>query len=253
MSAGPDETLDAIAGGRLKILQKARGYRFSVDALLLAHFVSLQPGDQVLEMGVGNGIVSLILADRGEKVALTGIDIQEEAVAMAARSTAINGLKHKITLRVVDIRLVKAAFPQDSFDVVVANPPYRKIKSGRINFNREKAIARHEIAGTSRDFVQAAGYVLKPAGRACFIYPATRMAELLCALREARIEPKRLRLVYSGPGEAGKFVLLEGVKAGGEELEVLPPLFIYEKKGVYGVEMTNIFRELAAAPGTSAR
>jgi tRNA1Val (adenine37-N6)-methyltransferase len=252
-SVGLDETLDDIVGGRLKILQKARGYRFSLDALLLAHFVDLQPGDQVLEMGAGSGVVSLILADRWEGITLTGIDIQEEAVDMAARSVAINALAHKIALHRVDVRRIRDAFTHGSFDVVVANPPYRKINSGRINADRQKAIARHEIAGTIRDFSQAAGYILKPAGRVYFIYPATRMVELLCLLREALIEPKRLRMVYSHQNEAGQFVLLEGVKEGGEELEVMPPLFIYEKNGAYGAEMAGIFKELSSSPGISAR
>jgi tRNA1Val (adenine37-N6)-methyltransferase len=251
-SVGADETIDDIAGGRLKILQKARGYRFSLDALLLAHFVDLQPGDQVLEMGAGSGVVSLILADRWAGTAITGIDIQEEFVAMAARSVVINALSQKIAIRRIDVRKVSAAFAPGSFDVVVANPPYRKINSGRININREKALARHEITGTIRSFSTAAGYVLKPAGRACFIYPATRMVELLCSLREALIEPKRLRMVYSHQHEAGKFVLVEGVKEGGEELSIMPPLFIYEKKGLYSSEMAGIFKELSS-PGIAAR
>lgn len=251
-SVGLDETLDDIAGGRLKVLQKARGYRFSLDALLLAHFVCLQPGDQVLEMGAGSGVVSLILADRWTGAAITGIDIQEEAVAMAARSVAMNALAHRITLLPVDVRNVTDTFAQGSFGVVVANPPYRRINSGRLNTHREKALSRHELAGTIRDFSRAAGYVLKPAGRAYVIYPATRMVELLCCLREALIEPKRLRMIYSKPGEAGKFVLVEGVKGGGEELEIMPPLVIYEKNGGYGAEMTGIFRDLSS-PGIAAR
>ena len=252
-SVGLDETLDDIAGGRLKVLQKARGYRFSLDALLLAHFVSLLPGVQVLELGVGSGVISLLLADRGEGVTLTGIDIQEEAVDMATRNVASNGFADKIALRRVDVRKIREAFPRGSFDVVVANPPYRKVNSGRINADRQKAIARHEIAGTIGDFLRAAGYVLKPAGRACFIYPATRMAELLCSFRDARIEPKRLRMVHSNLHKAGQFVLVEGVKEGGGELSVMPPLFIYEKEGAYTAEMTSIFRDLAASPGISAR
>jgi tRNA1Val (adenine37-N6)-methyltransferase len=251
-SVGLDETLDDIAGGRLKVLQKVRGYRFSLDSLLLAHFVCLQPGDQVMEMGAGSAVVSLILADRWDGATITGIDIQEEVVAMALRSVAINGLAEKVALRQVDVRKVNPAFAQSSFDVAVANPPYRKINSGRINADRQKALARHEIAGTIRDFLQAAGYVLKPAGRAYFIYPATRMVELLCSLRNVVIEPKRLRMVYSKHNEAGKFVLVEGVKEGGEGLEIMPPLFIYEKKGGYTAEMAGIFKELSS-PGISAR
>jgi len=119
------------------------------------------------------------------------------------------------------------------------------MNSGRINPDREKALARHEIAGAIRDFLQAAGYVLKPAGRAYFIYPATRMVEILSSMRNARVEPKRLRMVYSNDRTAGKFALVEGTREGGEELEVLPPLFIYDEKGGYTEEMTGIFREFS--------
>ena len=250
-SVGADETLDDIAGGRLKVLQKAKGYRFSLDALLLAHFVCLQPGEQVLEMGAGSGVVSLILADRWKQSTITGIDIQEEVVAMAVKSAAINGLADKVALRQVDVKNIDAAFARGSFDVAVANPPYRKLKSGRINADRKKALARHEIAGTIRDFLRAASYVLKPAGRAYFIYPATRMVELMFSMREAVIEPKRLRMVYSNHREAGKFILVEGVKDGGEELELMSPLFIYAKKGGYAAEMKAIFKSLSS-PGISA-
>jgi tRNA1Val (adenine37-N6)-methyltransferase len=245
---GPDlncETLDNIAGGQIKVLQKARGYRFSIDALLLSHFVRLRHGEHVLELGTGSGVISMILAGRWEGVEVTGIDIQAEMVEMAGRSVAINKLVEKVEIRRADVRDIKNIFPPRSFDVVVSNPPYRKIHSGRINHDREKALARHEIAGAIGDFLQAAVYVLKPASRAYFIYPATRMVELLNSMRNARVEPKRLRMVYSNDKTAGKFVLVEAISEGGEELEVLPPLLIYNEKGAYTEEMMDIFRELS--------
>ena len=241
-----DETLDDIAGGRLKVFQKARGYRFSLDALLLSHFVSLRPADNILELGTGSGVISLILAGRREDVRITGIDVQEEMVEMAGRSVALNGLGERMEVRPGDVRDVKALFQPRSFDVVVANPPYRKINSGRINPVKEKALARHEILATAGDFIKAAAYVLKSAGRVCLIYPATRMVELFSSMRLARIEPKKLRIVYSQASALGKFLLVEGIMEGGEELEVLPPLVIYDGKGKYTEEMTDIFRELSS-------
>ena len=240
------ETLDDIAGGRLKVFQKARGYRFSLDALLLSHFVSLRPADNILELGTGSGVISLILAGRREDVRISGIDAQEEMVEMAGRSVALNGLGERIEMRPGNVRDVKALFQPRSFDVVVANPPYRKINSGRINPVKEKALARHEILATAADFLQAAAYVLKSVGRVCLIYPATRMAELFSSMRVARIEPKKLRIVYSRASALGKFLLVEGIMEGGEELEVLPPLVIYDGKGKYTEEMTDIFRELSS-------
>jgi tRNA1Val (adenine37-N6)-methyltransferase len=244
--ASEGETLDDIAGGRLKVLQKAKGYRFSLDALLLSHFVGLRSGDRVLELGTGSGVISLMLAKLWEGVKITGIDIQEELVKMAGRSVALNGLGEKIEVLAGDVRGIKNIFLPCSFDVVVANPPYRKADSGRINPVKEKALARHEITGTVGDFLQAAGYVLKPAGRVYMIYPAARTAELICSLRNAGVEPKRLRAIYSEEKSSGKLILVEGVKEGGEEMEVLPPLFIYREDGGYTEEMAGIFRELSS-------
>jgi tRNA1Val (adenine37-N6)-methyltransferase len=240
------ENLDDIAGGRLKVLQKAKGYRFSLDALLLSHFVGLQSGELVLELGTGSGVISLILARLWEGVKITGIDILEVLVEMAGRSVALNGLGEKIEVLAGDVRGIRNIFLPRSFDVVVANPPYRKADSGRINPVKEKALARHEITGTVGDFLQAAGYVLKPAGRVYMIYPAARTAELICSLRNAGVEPKRLRVIYSDEKSSGKLILVEGVKEGGEEMEVLPPLFIYEENGGYTEEMAGIFRELSS-------
>ena len=247
-----EETLDELLGGRLQVLQKAKGYRFSLDALLLAHFVRLRTGEQVLEMGAGSGVISLILTKRWDEVSMTGIDIQAGMVEMACRSIALNELGAKVTMRQLDIREIQGAFPPKTFDAVIANPPYRKANAGRTNPDHEKALARHEIAGGLRDFLRAAAYVLKPAGRAYFIYPASRLVELLSAMRAARVEPKKLRLVYSRTGTAGQFVLTEGLREGGEELEILPPLIIYDEKDNYTDEMAGIFKELAA-PGIFAR
>ncbi|KKW34587.1 MAG: Methyltransferase, partial [Candidatus Giovannonibacteria bacterium GW2011_GWA2_53_7] len=97
--------------------------------------------------------------------------------------------ENSAVIREGDVRDIRKLFPAHSFDVVVSNPPYRKAASGRINPVPEKALARHELMGTVKDFLQAAGYVLRLAGRAFFIYPATRMAELVCSMRGARIEP----------------------------------------------------------------
>src|SRR5574340_232357 len=109
-----DETMEQIACGRLKVLQKAKGYRFSIDSLLLAHFVRLSPNDKVLELGTGSGVISLILADRWEGLTITGIGIQAGMVDMARRSVAINGLEEKITVKEGDVRDIKNLLPARS-------------------------------------------------------------------------------------------------------------------------------------------
>jgi tRNA1Val (adenine37-N6)-methyltransferase len=242
------ETVDEVLGGRLRIIQKKNAYRFSLDALLLAHFVVLKEGDDLIDLGTGSGIIALILAGRYRCGKVLGIDIQEDLVAMARRSVALNNLEGRVEIRRGDVRRPGSFCDPFSFDVVVFNPPYRRLRSGRVSSDPGKAVARHEIAGTAGDFLAAADYLLREGGRVHTIYPATRMVELIFRMRASRLEPKRLKMVHSRRGGAAKFVLVEGQKGGGEELSVLPPLFIYETAGGYTSETAAIFRDLSASP-----
>ncbi|MBI4632778.1 MAG: tRNA1(Val) (adenine(37)-N6)-methyltransferase [Deltaproteobacteria bacterium] len=241
-----EETVDDLLGGTLKIFQKKKGYRFSLDALLLSQFVKLKSGDQILDMGAGAGVIALILAKRGDCGKVTGMDIQEEMVEMATRSARLNKLDDRVVFLPGDVKEIAAVMKSQSFDAVVFNPPYRKLHSGRINPDDRKATARHEIRGSLGDFLAAARHVLKAGGRVFIIYPATRMVELLCRMRAERLEPKRVRLVHSDCISGGEFVLAEGVKGGGEELEVMAPLLIYGPDGEYTAAMKDIFRELSS-------
>jgi len=238
------ETIDEILGGRLRIIQKKSGYRFSIDALLLAHFVVLREGADCIELGTGSGIVALILADRYHCRRVLGIDIQEELVSMARRSVEMNNLAGCMEIRRGDVRHPESICAPMSFDAAVFNPPYRRLRSGRMNPDSAKAIARHEVTGTLGDFLAAAAHALRDGGRVTAIYPAKRMAEMISRMRSCQIEPKRMRIVHSRPGGMGAFLLMEGVKGGGEELAVLPPLFIYAEGGAYSAEMAAIFQDL---------
>lgn len=246
------ETIDDLLGGRLRILQKERGYRFSIDSLLLAHFVRLKTGGSVVDLGTGSGVILLILSHRFKCGKMVGIEIQKELADMVRRSIKMNGLEDEIEVLPADIREVKSLFDPQSFDVVLFNPPYRRLNSGRINPDEEKAVARHEIKGSVGDFLLSARYIVKESGYVYVIYPAVRMAELLFRMRDCGIEPKRLRMVHSSRSSDGEFLLVEGKKGGGEELKVLPPLFIYEGDGGYTEEMESIFRELSDSPSFSS-
>ncbi|PKN35181.1 MAG: SAM-dependent methyltransferase [Deltaproteobacteria bacterium HGW-Deltaproteobacteria-19] len=246
-----DETLDPICGGRLRVIQAKRGYRFSVDSLLLASFVRLRPEETAADLGTGSGILALILATRPEHPFVEALELQPGLADRARRSAALNGLADRIRVREGDVRLAVSLLAASSFDLVVFNPPYRKARSGRINPNREKALARHEITGTLEDFLAAASLLLKEGGRVCAIYPATRAATLLAAMKTRGLEPKRIRLVHSRSDMEGEFVLVEGIRGGGEELEVMPPLFIYGDGDRYSGEMERIMDGLAAFPGSA--
>jgi len=243
-----DETVDGLLNGRLQVIQKKKGYRFSLDALLLASFIRLGREHSLLDMGTGSGILALITAMRRPDARVVGIDIQADMVEMAMRSAALNGLEDRVMFRVGDVRQIRRIYKAESFDAVVCNPPYRKVNSGRINPLGEKALARHEIGGTLRDFLEAACHVLRPGGRLFVIYPARRLASLVAGMRETALEPKRYRGVHSRCDTTGTFILAEGCKGGGEELGVLPPLFIYRDSGGYTEAMEGIFTELSRFP-----
>jgi len=242
------ETVDAILGGRLQILQKAKGYRFSIDAILLARFVRSRQEDRLIDLGTGSGIMALILAARGQCESAVGIEIQEDLAMMARRTVELNGLSEKIRICEGDIRKIESLVKERSFDWAVFNPPYRKLRSGRINPDIQKAVARHEIKGTLDDFLKAAGYALKLSGRVSLIYPAARLVEAVTRMKANRLEPKRLQVVHSYRSTGGEFVLLEGAKGGREELEVLKPLVIYEDHGDYTDETAAILNGRLSSP-----
>ena len=244
-----DETLESLFGGRLKILQKKKGYRYTIDSVLLAHFVEPKKKDRILELGAGSGVISLLLAFRHPGVHVTGLELQADLADMAGRSVSINGLEERVKMIRGDARKVAEFLETRSHDVAVFNPPYRKMGSGQVNPAMEKALARHEIAGSIADFLKAASHALEPGGRVCMIYPSSRMVEAIHRMRAGKMEPKRLRMVHSRPGSRGDFVLVEGVKGGGEELAVLPPLFIYKKGEGYSEELEALFRNLSDPAG----
>ena len=257
MEIKPEETLDELLGGRLKILQKKRGYRFSLDSILLAHFARIEPGMKVVELGLGSGIISLILCYR-TACFLTGVELQEQLAEMAARTFRINRLDKYIKIIPCDLRDVKRVLPAGEFDAAVFNPPYRKKGSGRISANFEKAHARHELSATLADFVAAADYLTRKSGTIFTIYAATRAVELIYRLRESGIEPKRMRMVHSTQLSEAEFILLEAVKGGGEELEIMPPLLVYDsgsgnrgERGNYTPEMEKIFSEICLRQSSS--
>ena len=244
-----DETVESLFGGRLKILQKKKGYRYTIDSVLLAHFVEPKKGDRIIELGAGSGVISLLLAFRNPGVRVTGLELQAELADMAARSVSINGLEGRVKMICGDVRKAAEFLETRSQDVAVFNPPYRKMGSGQVNPATEKALARHEIAGSIADFLKAASHALEAGGRICMIYPCSRMVEAIHRMRAGKMEPKRLRMVHSRPGSRGDFILVEGMKGGGEELAVLPPLFIYKESEGYSEELEALFRNLSDPAG----
>jgi tRNA1(Val) A37 N6-methylase TrmN6 len=234
---------DTLFNGRLICHQPRRGYRFSVDAVLLANFVRPRAGARVLDLGAGCGVISLIMAWRSPDIAITALELQLSLFELCQSNIERNKLVSRIQCIQGDLRCLSSLFKAASFDLVVCNPPYYKVGSGRINPASEQAVARHEIMADINQCVKAAAWVLRTHSRAAFIFPAQRGAALLAALRNHRLEVKRLQVVYSFPGADGRLLMVEAVKEGGEELRIMPPLYIYRAADdrQYTPEMTAFF------------
>jgi tRNA1Val (adenine37-N6)-methyltransferase len=231
---------------RLAVAQDREGYRFSLDAFLLADFVPPSCSGPWLDLGTGCGIVALLLARRFPHLSIVGLELQPTLAASARQNVVRNGLQDRITILRADARQVHTLLPAARFGTVVCNPPYRAVGSGRLNPDAVRARARHELTLTQQQLVRACRHLLRPGGVLAMVYHPSRLPELCTRLLEAHLRPRRLRLVHSTPQEPASMVLLEAMRGGRHALTVLPPLQVYDDQGSYTPEMRAIFQGRSA-------
>jgi len=240
--AGMKETIDELSVGGLRLIQAAKGYRFSLDPILLARFVDVRNGDTVVDLGTGSGVIPLLLAKLSGARELIGVELQPQLAERAQRNVELNDLQQRVKIVPGDLRHVRELLPDSSADFVVSNPPYRPLGSGRISPGKERAAARHELAGGLNDFVAGAGWLLKNGGRFTLIYLAERLPELMYQMVTAGIEPKRLRMIHPRYGDTARMVLVEGKKSARPGLIVEKPLYIYRGEGRdYSEEVLSMY------------
>jgi tRNA1Val (adenine37-N6)-methyltransferase len=202
-----------------------------MDALLLAQWAAPRSTDQVLDLGCGNGAIAFLLAHWHPHVRIIGLEIQPALADRARRGARLNGLQHRIKIVEGDLRQIKGLLPEASCNMVLCNPPYRGLASGRLSPDPEIRQAKHELTATLQETVAAIRYALAPKGRACLIYHASRLADLLTGLRMSRLEPKMLRFIHSSPGAQAELSLVEARQDGRPGLQILAPLFVYQARG----------------------
>lgn len=234
-------TLDSIRD--IRLYQPKIGYRFSVDSLLLFNFINLPRVKRIADLGAGCGIIGLLLARKYEKSMVALFEIQRELFEVAIKNIEINSLQKRMEAFNLDMKEIPFLYPslKSSFDIVVSNPPFRKIRSGRINPYEGKAIARHEIAIDLQGVVSASEFLLRPRGRLFIIYHPSRLQEVVVVFRKKGIEAKRLQFIHSNIFTEAKMVLIEGVKEGRTGLKVEKPFFIYNERGEYSDEMMVVY------------
>ena len=235
-------TTDTFFNGKIRIAQDRTGYRFSIDAVLLAYFSEPRSGDKVLDLGTGCGIIPLILAYRQPNIAIYGVEVQTELAELAVCNVRENQLEDRITVFCTDMKLLRPAMTAGPVDLVVCNPPFHRRGSGRINPDTQRAVARHEIKANLGDIIQTSHRMLRTAGRLVLIYTAGRLTDILSRMRTDGIEPKFIRMIHSRQDTEAALILIEGIKGGRPDLKIAPPLIIYDKKNNYTDEVGSMFR-----------
>jgi tRNA1Val (adenine37-N6)-methyltransferase len=220
-----DERIDYV-NDSLKLIQKPSGLTFGTDALLLAGYIDGKY-KRGAEFGAGSGIISMLLITREKLAATDAFEVQEEYARLTERNAELNGLSERLTSLHTDIRNIENS---EYYDIVYTNPPYMTSSSGKANILTGKNLARHEVMGNIKDFCLAAKRVLKFGGTFAVVYRPDRLIDLLAAMRECTLEPKRMTLVYADTASEPSMVLIEAKKGGRCGLKLTSPLIIYTDK-----------------------
>ncbi len=217
------ERLDYV-NDKLSLIQKKDGLNFGTDALLLSAYVGTRSGCG-LELGSGTGIISLLLLSRGKLDKITAVEVQSAYADLTRRNAVLNSLDERLSVVCEVVRNLKG---REEYDAVFTNPPYMKTDSGRANLHEEKNAARHEVFGGISDFLACAKRTLKYGGAFFAVYRPDRLTDIIAAMRDNSIEPKRITFVHADLHSEPSMVLIEGRRAGAVGLYTTPPLILYE-------------------------
>ena len=237
----PGERVDDLQRKGYKIIQNEEKFCFGMDAVLLSSFTMVKPGEKVLDLGTGTGIIPILLEAKTEGEHFTGLEIQAESADMARRSVEMNGLSGKIDIVEGDIKEASKIFGKNTMNVVTVNPPYMNALHGIKNPELPKAIARHEVLCTLEDVVREGAAVLKQNGRMYMVHRPHRLVEIITMMVKYKLEPKRMRLVHPFKDKEANMVLIEALKGGKSMIKVEEPLIVYKDVNVYTEELMEMY------------
>ena len=228
-----DERIDDLEYKGLKIIQNKNWFCFGIDSVLLSDFAKeIKDNSTVLDLGSGTGIISLLLSKKICAKQITGIEIQKEVCEMSKRSVLLNNLKNVEFIN-EDIKKINKIIKKSSIDAIVTNPPYMKNNSAIKNENEYKLISRHEVKCNIEDIISISSQLLKNNGELYMVHRPDRLIGVIETLRKYKIEPKKIRFIYSRKGENSNLVLIKAIKNSGEFLKVEKPLYIYNENNKY--------------------
>lgn len=236
-----DESIDDLQLDNLYLIQKKQGFRFGVDAVLLSNFANIKNKHRVVDLCTGTGIVPFLVYGKYKPKEVIGIEIQEDMVEMANRSSQYNDVEDIVKFKNADLKNIDFLKTLGTFDVLTVNPPYKLNNSGILNPNDKLAIARHEVMCNLEDVIIAARRLLKDNGRMYMVHRPERLIDIFELMRKHKIEPKRVQMIQPNVKKAPNIVLVEGQRDGGAYLKWEAPLHIYNEDGTYTKELNEIY------------
>lgn len=235
------ERVDDLHRNGYMLIQDPKRFCFGVDAVLLSGFATAKKGDKVLDLGTGTGVIPILMSAKTKAEHFSALEIQPESAEMAKRSVMLNDLQDRIDIIEGDIKKAAEIFKPSSFDVITTNPPYMNFEGGLKNSYDPKTIARHEVLCSIDDVAFAAQRLLKFGGKFFMVHRPHRLTDIMCVLREHKLEPKRIRFVQPYADREPNMVLVEAVRSGKPMIKVMPTLVIYNSDGTYTQETLDIY------------
>lgn len=237
----PGERIDELQLAGMRILQKEAGFRFGMDAVLLADFARVEPNALAADFGTGTGILPLLLLGRGKGRHIDAFELQPDMADMARRTAQLNGVEDRMTVHALPVEEAERVVVPGSLDAIVCNPPYGAPGTTLLNPSDTLRLARHQTEEGLRAWLKTAHRLLKGKGRLAMVYPAPRMLEMMCAMQAVHLEPKRFRLIYPAAHKPANLVLIEAVKDARPMLHPEPPLIVYKADGSMTPELKHIY------------
>ena len=245
MELKENERIDDLEYKGLKIIQNKEGFCFGVDSVLLSDYAKkIKKNATVVDIGTGTGIISILLCAKTNLSKIYGIEIQKDVAEMAERSSKLNGLEDKFKVINVNIKDVFTRLEPHSCDVIVTNPPYKKVDTGVKSADTKQLISRHEVECTLEDIISISSKLLNDLGEFYMVHRAERLVDIMCLLRKYKLEPKNVRFVHSKSAEKPSLILVRAVRNAKEFLKIDEPLIIYKENGEYTDEILKIYDKL---------